>query len=463
MNKGDYYMSNAAGSQDKLSPMAMAAIALAIFSMHFGASCMLWPTTWGRNAGTAWPLAFAGFFISGIILPWLGYLAVSKGGGPLYTLTSLVGRKFTFLVGGLTVAALGPFFAVPRMSAAAWDAFGRSTGLEFSESAFVFSILFQFVFYAVTYWFMYKESIIIDKLSKYLVPALILTEFFLITYAIINPMGPQAGPNYEGNVIARGFVDGYQTLDLTCALMFASIIIADIKRRLGNDTPKLNYYLVLTGLLGFLFMACIQCGEMYRGSTASVTLPDVNYAKLSMTMVMEQIGGVVTVFFNLCLILACLTTAIGILGGTASFMASAAEGRLKFATACLICCVLSMFTGIVGLDTIVKLFSPVMSFMYPPCIALTLCLCFATPYIGGLRGACWGTAIYGALDAARLWMNMASGTSDSMGFFLMIPGVHDGLGFAWFMVVGWLIGHFVIWKNERFILDPNKQADLPQY
>ena len=451
-------MSTTADSKDKLSTGTIMVMGLAIFSMHFGASCMLWPTTWGRNAGSSWHIAFAGFFISGIILPWLGYLAVSKGGGPLFTLTMLVGKKFTAIFGTLTVAMLSAFFGVPRMSAASWDAFAKVTALDVSSMTFLFSVIFQLIFYAITYWFLYKETAIIDKLSKILVPALILVEAVLIIFAIFNPMGPVAGPNFEGSAVARGFVDGYQTLDLICALMFASIIIVDVKHRLGAGTTKVNYYLLVTGAVGFIIMCSIQCGEMYRGSTASTLLPDVNYAKLSATMVLDQMGTTAGMFFNVCLILACLTTAIGLVSAAGSFIASASDGKVSYIKGCLITSACAICTSILGLATIVKWVSPVLQLIYPPCIALTLCLCFLTPYLGGMRGACYATAIYGLIDAMNMWLPMM-GFANGVPGFTYIPGYADGLGFAWFMVAGWIGGH-MIWNSERFVLDPSKQASV---
>jgi LIVCS family branched-chain amino acid:cation transporter len=323
----------------------------------------------------------------------------------------------------------------------------------------LYSVIFQVIFYTVTFWFLYKETKIIDKLTRILVPALVLMEVTIIGYAIISPLGPQAQPNFEGSVIARGFVDGYQTIDLICALMFASIIIVDIKHRLGPATSKLNYYLVITGLFGFLIMSAIQCGEMFRGSTASVLLPDVNYAKLSATIVLEQMGTAAGMGFNICLVLACLTTAIGLISGCGRFLASATKGRLSYISACILTSVCAFLTSITGLATIVQWVTPVLQLIYPPAIALTLCLCFLTPYQGGMRGACYATAIYGLLDALHLWLPML-GFAGGIPGLAAIPGQANGLGFVWFMVLGWLLGHFVLWKEERFFYDPTKQASV---
>jgi len=95
---------------------------VAVFSMHFGASCMLWPVTWGQQSGSSVLPAALGIMITAIIFPFLGYLAIVRGEGSFYTLASRINEKFAFIFGGLTVAVLGPLFVIPRMSAASWDA-----------------------------------------------------------------------------------------------------------------------------------------------------------------------------------------------------------------------------------------------------------------------------------------------------------------------------------------------------
>ena len=428
-------------------------IGFAIFSMHFGASCMLWPTTWGRDSGSEFLLCFVGFFFSGLILPALAYLAVSKGGGPLYTLSYQIGPKFVLLFGTVTVMLTGPLFTIPRMSAASWDAISRVTGLDVNENAFIMSIFFQILYYSITYWFIYKESMIVDKLSKILVPALIIIEVLVIGKALIAPIGVTTAPNYPQSPIAYGFVNGYQTMDLTCALMFAGIIIHDLKVRLGEKSTRINYYLVMTGFLGFAIMGCIQLGEMYRGHTASILFPDLNYAKLSATIVLEQYGATGGMIFNIALAFAALTTAIGLAAGCGAYAENASQGKFNYKKACIATLILSCLISIGGLGTIVVWATPGLYLVYPPAIALVLCTCFLTEFTGGRRGACWGAFIWGVFEAGEGYVKLFGKTignpdiANPFAWVHSVPLMEYGLGFLWLAVGGWIIGH-MIWKKE---------------
>jgi LIVCS family branched-chain amino acid:cation transporter len=241
-------------------------------------------------------------------------------------------------------------------------------------------------------------------------------------------------------------------MDLTCALMFAGIIIHDLKVRLGEASRRINFYLVIVGAIGFAVMGCIQLGEMYRGHTASVLFPDLNYAKLSATIVLEQYGNVGGVLFNIALAFAAMTTAIGLAAGCGAYAENASHGAFPYKRACMAALFLSAFVSIAGLGTIVVWATPILNLVYPPAIALTLCTAFLTQYTGGRRGACYATFLWGVFDALDGYLKLM-GFENGFSPIHLVPGQADGLGFAWFMVLGWVIGH-LIWKKEPVTVGP---------
>lgn len=422
-----------------LSFRGLLLVSVTIFSLHFGAASMLWPTTWGRDSGASFTVAFAGFFLSGIVLPWMGYLAVSKGKATFYGLTRSVGHKFSLIYGGITVLALGPLFAVPRMSAASWDGLSSLLAMDPGGNTFALSIVYMLVFYGVTLWFFYQKGAIINRVGKILVPIFLLMEIIIISVSIFEPLGAPVAPNYTLNPLGYGFLNGYQTMDLICAIMFSGFIICDLQKRLNNDERSINRALALAGLLGFLIMSCAQFGEMYRGSTASGVFPDLSYAKLSATLAMRQLGMVGGAVFNVYLIMACLTTAIGLLAGTASFIEEAAQGKITYKTASLLCFVVSFLVSCAGFEAIFTWATPLLQFIYPPCIALALCYALFNRYRGGLRAACYAAALWGAVDAGAEYLKLF-GSQDLSLLLAQVPGYEYGLAFALPTVTGWILG-----------------------
>ena len=55
------------------------------------------------------------------------------------------------------------------------------------------------------------------------------------------------GGNYTGNVVAQGFVDGYQTMDTIAALNFGIIIALNIQNRGVTDEKSVVRYTIRAG------------------------------------------------------------------------------------------------------------------------------------------------------------------------------------------------------------------------
>lgn len=134
--------------ENNLGFIMLFALGGSVFAMHFGASCMLWPVTWGQQSGNAVLSAYVGVFLSGILFPFLAYLAVAKE-GTLYKIASSAGERFGQIFGGLTVLVLGPLFVIPRMSAASWDAICQVLGI--ASSPFIPMAIFTVFYYLVAY------------------------------------------------------------------------------------------------------------------------------------------------------------------------------------------------------------------------------------------------------------------------------------------------------------------------
>ena len=75
----------------------------ALFSMHFGAACMLFPVQWGKDAGTALVPVFVGVLLSGVILPYFGYLALVRGNGTFLSITKRMAPKFGTVFAAVTI------------------------------------------------------------------------------------------------------------------------------------------------------------------------------------------------------------------------------------------------------------------------------------------------------------------------------------------------------------------------
>ena len=164
----------------------------ALFSMHFGASCMLYPVNWGKDSGTSVFIAYIAIVLTALLLPLLAYIALARGKGNFAAITTRISPKFGSVFCTVTVLVLGPLYVVPRMSAAAWDAIVALTGLELT--GFLPILLFNFLFYALSYWFLADRSDTMDKIGKILFPVLIGIVVLVIAKGLITPISTDWQP-----------------------------------------------------------------------------------------------------------------------------------------------------------------------------------------------------------------------------------------------------------------------------
>ena len=360
--------------------------------MHFGAACMLFPVQWGKDAGTALWLVFIGILLSGIILPYLGYLALVKGDDTFLSLSRRISPGFgTFFV-ALTIFVIGPLYMVPRMSAAAWAAIVQITGFETESMLPV--IAFSVVYYLITYWFVVNPGEVVDKIGKILFPILIVVVTAVIIKSLADPISDTwAAPSFDQNPIVYGFLEGYATADLQCAMLFGIIVIQGI-RNAGIGEQYTNRNLIKIGIIGLGLLAVTMLGHMIAGANTGSTI-DLTLSALYTEMVRIQWGRLGGILFNIALVAAALTTAIGAVSSTSEIWEEILGEKdpkiFSYRNFCIVSCILSAIVSFADLDTIVKVIGPILDACYPPAIVIAIfyCLCRNNNKASNLMAAKW--------------------------------------------------------------------------
>ncbi|HHW18065.1 MAG TPA: hypothetical protein GXX30_04100 [Firmicutes bacterium] len=422
-----------------LTWLALISIGGTIFSMHFGGASMIWPVTWGKMAGRDVLEVYLGVFPTALFLPWVAYYAVARGGS-LSTMAKRVGRAFEYLFALPAMLIIGPLFTIPRMSAASWDALSALFG--FSRDNVVSRIVFQLAYYMVAYWFLAKLSDIVDKMSRFLVPFLLVLVFAIIVKGVLDPIGGWAEPSYGNNALSWGFVSGYQTSELLVALAFAGLIMFDLKGRGIQDEGDQLRYLMLTAAIGIGILCLTHLGHMLVGARTGHEFEELRYADLYASVVMRLWGRVGGALFNLGLLLAALTTAIGCNAGVSSYIEELTKGRLSYNAAAVGISAVSMLVSSMGLSRIIQFTAPLFSITYPPSIVLTIGYSLLQPWRSNRHAACirvaaWTSLILGWVDALLIWFGPVEGNRFLTAlitflnrYIAAVPGGEQGLGWV---------------------------------
>ena len=376
----------------KLGFKEMLVMGGALFSMHFGAACMLFPVQWGKDAGTAlWPV-FMGVLLSGVILPYFGYLALARGNGTFLELLKRISPKFGTFFAALTIFVIGPLYMVPRMSAAAWAAIEQMTGIK--TVSIIPAVVFSVVYYIITYWFVANPGKVIDKIGKMLFPILLVVVTAVIAKSLITPITTDwAAPSFDQNPVVYGFLEGYATADLQCALLFGIIVIEGI-RNAGIDEKDTNRSLIKIGIAGLGLLGVTILGHMIAGANTGGTI-DLTLSALCTEMVRVLWGNAGGILFNIALVAAAITTAVGAVSSTSEIWEEILKeknpGLFTYKNFCILSCAISAVVSFADLDTIVKVIGPVLDACYPPAIVIAIyyCACRRPDSKVNLKAAEW--------------------------------------------------------------------------
>ena len=145
------------------------------------------------------------------------------------------------------------------------------------------------------------------------------------------------------------------------------------------------------------------------------------------------------------ILMACLTTAIGLSSVAGNYFEEASEGKLKYKPVVITVIAVSFAMSNFGLSTIISVAAPILGILYPPLIVLVV-MAFFDRKITNDRIA--GCAAYFALFASIIETVGLPGTLGSI--VAAMPLAEYGLGWILPAVVGGVVGAFIPAKKPEF-------------
>lgn len=411
-------------------------VGLTLFSMFFGAGNLIFPPFLGAQAGAdTWP-AMIGFALSAIGLPVLGVVAVAQSGG-LPQLAGRVGKRFAWLFTLLIYVSIGPGLAIPRTASTSFEMAVRP----FWPGAPLWVLcLYSFVFFAVAMLVAFKPEKLTDRLGKLLGPVLLVLIFLMVAGCVVNAPGGYGAPggNYTGNVVAQGFVDGYQTMDTIAALNFGIIIALNIRSRGVTEDRAVVRYTVRAGWIAGAVLLAVYSALAHIGAISGGSFHNYsNGAGVLTNLVSWLYGPAGTALLGLIFVIACLNTCIGLFSCCSEYF-SQQWPKIPYRAWVAIFAVISFCVSIAGLDTILALSVPLLNAIYPVAIVLIALGLFHR--FTGRVPLCYPAAVAftilvsvpGALVQAKILGGPVAAFFESMplffeGLFWLLPAVLGGV------------------------------------
>ncbi|MBS4201270.1 branched-chain amino acid transport system II carrier protein [Bacillus sp. FJAT-49732] len=370
---------------EKLPFSKYTAIGVMLFALFFGAGNLIFPAQLGQNAGSNLWLSVAGFLITGVGLPLLGILAMGfSGSRNLQELASRVNPTYAIFFTCLLYLTIGPFFASPRTGTVAYEVgIAPFVSEGFQQGGL---LIFTFLFFAATLWFSLNPAKIVDNVGKILAPGIVILLAILLFMVVTKPMGVIQAPvgGYANGAFVKGFLDGYNTMDALASLVFGIIVINSV-RALGITSKRgVLGATVKSGLIAISILGAIYIGIAYMGATSTESLGITeNGGPVLSSAASYYFGEIGLVLLAVLIILACLTTAIGLTTACAEYFQTLFP-RFSYKSLVIFFVTLSFIFANFGLTNIITFSVPVLMFLYPLAIVLMI-LTFLSPLFNHKR------------------------------------------------------------------------------
>ncbi|WP_452230313.1 MULTISPECIES: branched-chain amino acid transport system II carrier protein [unclassified Lacinutrix] len=343
----------------------------ALFSLFFGAGNLLLPPLLGYNAGGNWFWVTLGFIITAVAIPIIGIYAHAKLQGTLYDFGKKVSPTFSLiycvLIYIIAVAIPSPRTAAATHEIAIHPNFGTSP------------LLTSSIYFILVLLFALNRSKILNLIGKYLTPFIVLMLLLVIGIGLFSAQMIPNPSQFEAPLV-NGILEGYQTFDAIGAVVVGAVIIISINLRTNASFEAKKDLIKKSGLLAGLGLFVIYAGLIAVGAfygseidVNSALSSDMQRANLLTGISKKALGTFGNTILSVLIALACFTTAVGIVTGTADYF----KGLIKnsqtvYVISAVIACVIGVVVGQLDFNSIIVIALPVLLFIYPITIVLIL-------------------------------------------------------------------------------------------
>jgi branched-chain amino acid uptake carrier len=398
------------------------------FAMFLGAGNIIFPPFLGLEAGTQFFPAMLGFLLTAVGLPALTLIVLGRlsDSGQL---TQALPKPLAIAFWVLLFIAIGPAFGMPRAVTVAYE-----MGIKpfFTGDHLM---LFSVMFVGATLLLAFQRGKLVDYIGKVMTPLLVLMLAALALAAIITPLGVLGDPSvsYQHKAITSGLIQGYMTMDAIAAVGFGWVIIKAIRDK-GCESPKdvFQATLKVTLIYALLMSACYLAMAYVGATSTSIAEGATNGGELLTRYVAEIFGPLGQYLLAGIIIMACLTTTVGLTNACAEY--SQQTFRTPFAITAII---VTAMTGVVanfGLEQILAISLPAILILCPVAIALVLAAWFlpttkhnTISYVSVVMIS----VVFGGLDALHILGLLSDSLSASLTHYIPLFSAHA----SWFLPV----------------------------
>lgn len=415
-------------------------LGFAIFAGFFGAGNLILPPMLGFKAGPDWWLVAIGFLISATVIPLLALIGHARLQGTMIDFGRKVSNRFG-LVFSICIYIIAIILPTPRTAAVTYEMaiqpyFGTSSLI---SSTIYFSLVFIFVI---------NRGKVIDFLGKFLTPIIGVILLAIITLGVFgSPSDIQTGI-YDAPLIS-GFLEGYQTYDAIGGLLMGGIMVISVNSFSGviNEKEK-QRIIVQSGAIAMIGLFIIYVGLIFVGSKYNASFESsISRTGLLSSLSSTILGKTGASFLSALVALACFTTAVSIIIGTADFFKGlfSDSTRKVYVFTAAISCLFGILMGQFEVKFIIDLAVYVLMLIYPISIVLILLNLIPEKYASQavFRTVVAVAFVFSIPDFLKFLI-----PSENLEFvYNLIPFSREGMGWVLPSIIVFLIVNALTWKK----------------
>ncbi|ANS86355.1 Branched-chain amino acid transport system 2 carrier protein [Vibrio scophthalmi] len=346
------------------------ALGFMLFAFFLGAGNIIFPPLAGQLAGDNVIPAMGGFLLTAVGLPLLTIVAIAVAGGSWAKLTQDLPVKAATVMAVLIFIIIGPAFAAPRTGLVAYE---MAVKPFFAHAEQIHLTVFSILFFVIAMSFSWSQGKLIDVIGKILTPVLFIGLIVLAGAVFLDPQGEivAAQGEYLTHPLQKGFLEGYNTMDTFGSLMFGVLIVDAIRSKGITEQKPTTHYLILAGLIAAAGLTFVYVSLFYLGATSSVVAAGADNGGLVLSLYVQALfGSYGQIVLSVIVLLACLTTAIGLISACSDYFSSLTS--ISYKKWVVINGAACALVANVGLAQLISLSVPVLFALYPVAIALVV-------------------------------------------------------------------------------------------
>jgi len=341
-------------------------IGFALFASFFGAGNLILPPQLGFNSGPDWWLVALGFITSATVIPLLALFGHARLQGTMLDFGKKVSPLFS-LIFCLCVYIIAITLPIPRTAAVAHE---MAIQPFFNTS----SLLTSSLYFALAFVFIMKRNSILSILGKYLTPLIVLILLAIILIGLSSSPEEMNPSVLETPALVAGLLEGYQTYDALGGILIGGVVIISLNLEGNVSFADKKAIIAKSGLVAAFGLFVIYTGMIAVGAIhnsefeSTITRPE-----LLTGLSLKTLGNIGNVFLSVLISLACFTTAVSVIVGTADFFKGLfSESQFVYTITAIISCVLGVLVGQFDVHYIIVVALPALMFIYPLTIVLIL-------------------------------------------------------------------------------------------